>query len=411
MSNGLQAQASGASYPTICRFIARIPYMLKVAFREGEKPFDDKVMPHMEIDYSSEAMLAGDWFTSDGHTLNLFCRNADGNFVRPTLDAFMDKACRKLMGFEVAETESSELVAKALYRSIADNEYILPLNVHIDNGKAYKNKQSRGDFENELEGYYSRLGIKPHFAIPYNAKAKQIERFWRTVDEYFSKMFDTYCGRNIDDKPEILTELMKKAKAHPELVPTMDEVRDRFKKEFMTWYNDKVHTGHGMDGRTPNERWAEEAEDFRVIEPEKLRIALMPRYVKTVRRNGIQYLGYYYRDAEMKTALIQKQKVEIAVDADDITKILVFDRDGQFLFSADRKERSRFADEPDVKTIEAYKANQREERQIRKLKSQVMGLEGKRSAKRNIIIAEPVREELEAKQDVQKKLKGPLDID
>ena len=62
----------------------------------------------------------------------------------------------------------------------------IPEIVYQDNGKAFRAKFFTGDKDFEELGFvgvYGKLGIKPVFASPYNARAKVIERFFLEFQE------------------------------------------------------------------------------------------------------------------------------------------------------------------------------------------------------------------------------------
>ena len=60
-------------------------------------------------------------------------------------------------------------------------------------------------------GVYQRLGIKPIYATPYNARAKVIERFFLDFQEGFEKLMPSYIGTSIETKP---TYLKRNEKLH-----------------------------------------------------------------------------------------------------------------------------------------------------------------------------------------------------
>jgi transposase len=75
----------------------------------------------------------------------------------------------------------------------------LPEYIYFDNGREFKNHFLCGDmWKSRLSridtedlgrniGVVAETGVKLIFAKPYNAKAKPIEQFWRTMHEAFDK--------------------------------------------------------------------------------------------------------------------------------------------------------------------------------------------------------------------------------
>ena len=62
----------------------------------------------------------------------------------------------------------------------------------------------------EVPGVFKRLGINMTNAIVRNAKAKIIERRFRDVKDSLSRLFNTYTGGNVVEKPERLKTVLKK---------------------------------------------------------------------------------------------------------------------------------------------------------------------------------------------------------
>ena len=85
-------------------------------------------------------------------------------------------------------------------------------------------------------GIFADLVIDVSFSLPYNPNGKsRQERWYRTVDEQFCKLFATHCGRSADTKPEALEKVIKQ----PELIPMFDDSRKRFDK-FVIGYNNNA---------------------------------------------------------------------------------------------------------------------------------------------------------------------------
>ena len=148
--------------------------------REGEKALKDKVLPY--IKRASHILQVGDCLFADGHTLNFECLHPEtGKPFRPTLLLWYDWASQMPVGWEIMPTENTIAVSSSLFMGIGTlGKY--PGVAYLDNGKAFKNKyfrETQPDFQ-LLAGLYARLGIALQFAIPYNARAKVVERFFRT---------------------------------------------------------------------------------------------------------------------------------------------------------------------------------------------------------------------------------------
>ena len=136
-----------------------------------------------------------------------------------TMIMVMDWASRYPVGASLAFTEDSQHILTAFRNGfincaqIADNNSgtmaVLPKYVYLDNGKAFRAKLfherwEEHDLNKELGGIFPRLNIGVRFAESYNAKAKVIERFFKTFQEQFERFITTFRGASIDDKPSVL---------------------------------------------------------------------------------------------------------------------------------------------------------------------------------------------------------------
>lgn len=399
------AEANGltsVSYATFWRYISMIPHITRLNYRSGNKEFSDTCIPSAIRGYRD--ILPDDWWCSDGHTLNLFCYDKDERkIIRPVVVAWMDLGSRKPMSWEIGESETKESVIGSLANGIRNNGYVYPLNLLLDNGKAYKNKQTTGrsrkrhylylteSDERDLRGAFARIGPTAHFTDPYNAKSKPIERFWQVVNDYVSRTFVGYTGRNVVEKPEYLAELMKRAKNDPSVLPTLNEVREKF-AEFVAWYCDRPHTGEGMDGRTPNEVHAQGMEELRTIDESALAFACLHRYEAVVQRHGVKRYGRWYRDADQKLLLYLTERVEIAVNPEDLSSVEIYTLDGKHICRAEAVEYASMNAESRAESEGEIRRLQRDRMKVRKLAEQGAVIKGRRDLIEHTIEAEAARE-------------------
>jgi putative transposase len=109
--------------------------------------------------------------------------------------AFNDGRSRRTVGCVVSVQPNSDTILAAFAQGAS--KYGLPEEVLIDNGKDYLCQTFAGGRrklrvqvdEARVGSMLSRLKVKPHFATPYNAKSKPIERAFRTVKEHFSRLW------------------------------------------------------------------------------------------------------------------------------------------------------------------------------------------------------------------------------
>ena len=177
------------------RKVKTIPEYAIIEYRLGQKALDDH-MPTMlrsKLDIMSNHI----WY-SDHHLMDVFVKNTYGKVVRLWLTVFFDARSNKVVSFIAREADPNATVVKqCLKQGIL--KYGIPDEVYFDNGKDYKSKAFSVDYPLSI---VKQLGIGNIYATPYNAKAKSVERFFRTLEERFNKLFPTYLGKDAKDRPE-----------------------------------------------------------------------------------------------------------------------------------------------------------------------------------------------------------------
>ena len=282
------------SYSSVCRFLERfdgIHHDLVVWMREGEKAYHDKVGTYLSRDDS--VLRVGDVLVADGHKMNFTVLNPDtGKPCRMTLIGWQDWASRMFVGFELMVSENTQAISAAFYNSIV-NLGKLPGSVYLDNGAAFKNKFFDGDPNINLEdfaGLYARLGVSVSHSLPYVARTKIIERWWRDFDQQCAVAAPSYVGRDIAHKPAHLRlgETWARVQHKKEdWVPTVEDVK-RMVIGYARWKAQQPHpTRPGttplavfMAGRGPGfdtgelERLSRQFLYRQVVHPKRCRFAI-----------------------------------------------------------------------------------------------------------------------------------------
>ena len=133
------------------------------------------------------------------------------------LTMFIDAATYMPMGYHVHyNAPCTENTLRALKNGIA--RYGKPSELYVDNGREYRNKdfsgQSRGNKiiydEQYAQAVVSRLDIQMHFAIVKNSRAKTIERQFEIVKNGFDRLFNSFKGGSVVEKPEQIKRILKK---------------------------------------------------------------------------------------------------------------------------------------------------------------------------------------------------------
>ena len=193
-----------------------IPEAMEVLGRQGQKAFRDRCIPYIRRTY--EAMASNEWWVADNHTFDVITQGGNGQRHRLYLTAFFDARSGIFTGCHVTTAPSSQSTLIALRKGIL--KYGIPENIYVDNGREFlthdtgglghrKKKPKNGEERFEVPPVFERLGIHMTNAIVRNAKAKIIERRFRDIKDHLSRLFETYTGGNVVEKPEKLKGVLK----------------------------------------------------------------------------------------------------------------------------------------------------------------------------------------------------------
>lgn len=327
--------------------------------REGKKYFEDNFMPTMQRDYSE--LLPNDIWVSDHHLWDVFVRIPDGNGgwkpVRPWGSYWMDMRTRKVMcGFIREESPNSDIVLLSF--GIAVEQYGIPKRVYLDNGKDYKardlfypeghlskeDKQNKeitqhGISKEELDKSYNSLAanlqLEVTYAIPYNARAKPIERLFDTLEDDFGKFYPSYAGSNAKKRPEDLKDL-----DIMEMI-TMEEFIEHHKKFIEEIYNNAPHSGNSMDNKSPNYWYTNLDFSKRMMSSEMLYFTLMrTSKPRKYQKEGIKFNKEYYLNPEYQNYV--GSEVIVRYNPANPEIIYVFDMNENFIFTAGRRKKYGF---------------------------------------------------------------------
>jgi len=321
--------------------------------REGQKALKDKVEPY--IVRNAKLLKPGQVLIADGHTLNFQVINPfTGKPCRATLLGFLDWKSGGLVGYDIMLEECTQNIASALRNAILKLNHI-PDYVYQDNGRAFKSKFFNGDKKFEelgFTGVYQKLGIKPIYATPYNARAKVIERFFLDFQEGFEKLMPSYIGTSIENKPAYMKrneKLHKQIHEQNNFTPTIEQTITLIDK----WLEFKHSQPCSNAIDKTIQEVINETESQNIIESE-LDDLMMAQEIKNIGRNGIRFLKADYFDEALYGI---KEKAIIKYSLFDLSYIKVFSLKGEFICKAKRvTETHPLANQMgDIKDIEDYK--------------------------------------------------------
>ena len=285
-----------SDFPSKSAFVRRLKneYAPDVIYfaREGKKKFYDNKGYHLDRDYSD--LKAGEVWVGDTRTWDVFVK-VQGQEKPATcyITLFIDFKTYMPMGWCLHhDAPGTENTLRALRNGI--QRYGIPENIYVDNGREYRNKdfsgQSRGhqivEDEQYAESLASRLGIKMHFAIVRNARAKVIERNFLVIKNGFDRLFNSFKGGTVVEKPEPLKGVLKSGN-----FATWEEFESLAQDYMTNVFPGLPCQGEHHKGRSRAELWNEEIvkrEPMRRVSKDTLSM-LVSRTVS----GRIRHMGFY----------------------------------------------------------------------------------------------------------------------
>ena len=317
-----------------------IPKPLEIMGREGMKAFRDRCAPYIKRTY--EGMVSNEWWIADNHTFDVQTKGADGSVHRLYLTAFFDARSGIFTGCYVTSAPSSQATLIALRKGIM--KYGIPEKIYVDNGREFltfdvgglghrTKKSQKGKFT--PPPVFERLGIKMTNALVRNAKAKIIERRFRDVKDRLSRLFPTYTGGNVVERPERLKFVLK----DDDKIPTDEEFTNAV-EDILTYYmNEKPYSGavSSDSGKTRMQVYRENLKEKRVASELDLNLMLMrsTRSQKVGRRGvHLTIAGEkidYYND-ELILNYFGKD-MYCRYDPEDISTVRVYDLQDNYIMT------------------------------------------------------------------------------
>jgi transposase InsO family protein len=247
------------------------------------------------------------WF-GDHHVFDCPCKvdNGKGGWkaVRPWLTAWMDARSWYFAGLIIRadENPNSQAIEDALLQGIRANGNRPPKLLYTDNGKDYV---SQGLVEpvvmpdGSQHSICQELGCLSRTALPYNARAKTIERAFKQVAQGFAKYWAGYLGNRPGNRPESAEHYWK----NPEELPSLQQ----FCEAFAWWLENVYHATTGdnnkaTEGRSPAAAWAAREPLRPALTDEELRLAFLKPLAQTrkIQRGGrLLVEGTEYQSREL----------------------------------------------------------------------------------------------------------------
>jgi putative transposase len=309
----------------------RIPLAVSILHREGLAAYEAKCAPYIEID--PDSIEPNQVWVGDHSQFNCWVQYLN-KLVRPWMTVWEDLKSRMIVGWYISPVPNQTTILLSMKRAI--EKFGPPESVKIDNGKDYDSelftsttKQKRKILgkgyldEKMLAGIYAMMDIGVSFAIPYNAKAKRIERLFATIDSQFMATFDLYCGKDTKRKPEDLVEKLKDPATIRNAI-SFEKLESLF-ASYVDVYNANSHSAKDMLEQNPAEVF-QNRRIHRVLAPGvvDLLLRIWSREL-TVGKNGVQFKGIFYGQYNAELLIHQGRKVRLSYDPDDLRRAYIYD--------------------------------------------------------------------------------------
>lgn len=321
---------------TFRRHIKDIPEAVIAYGRDGAKAFRDKYLEY--VDRNLSRMKCNDVWIADNHTLDFFTLSDDGRVHRPSITTFQDAKSGVIVSAELCDHPNSDTTLLAI-RSAVLRGFGLPIGMYFDNGSEFcasdvagrgHRKKASWQKEEYPVQILALLGISVTNAIPTNARAKPIERFFNTFKEHYSKSVESYCGGKPEERPEECKRLVKEQK-----LITDEEIR-KMLPIFIRGHNSELYGGKEKlyKGKKRIDVWNEAVlsgdVEFRTTDRDNLNL-LMRRTtrVQKIKRNGvfIEWAGrkLWYKSEDTVFHIDKDREVYVRFDPSDLREVQVYD--------------------------------------------------------------------------------------
>lgn len=272
---------------TVAKCLKKEPAWLHTSGRNGPKALE-RSYPAVEKDYAS--LRLHEMWESDGRKVDVMCRWPDGSIGRPVVIMWREVRTRLVLGVKGYLHPTAEGVLSTFGMAL-ERAQAIPENAKLDNGREYAAKAVTGGQKtryrfkinlNEPPGILTRIGTKACWAKPYRGQDKPIESFWRFVADRCDKTPEfqgAYCGTNPVAKPDDFDA--KNA------IPI--DVYAAKLAAVLEFFNNRPHSGRGMDGKTPLQLYNELLRETEVRRPDDSHIRLCKMGMAVIKPNKTDY--------------------------------------------------------------------------------------------------------------------------
>lgn len=373
------------SYQTVTRYITYLmeDEGMKNAWflaSRGEREYKNKVM--VKGERNTKDLQVMQVVMGDEHTFDCWVAythpNGKVTAIKPHLVAWVDIKSRRIIGDVMCKDANSDILKQSLLKLLYKDAGSVPQYIYIDNGKDYtaknmtgyaRNDRQRMEFDDATKGFYKSIGIEDyHRALPYYAWTKgQIERFFGTVCNKFTKWFLSYTGTLTGSKTFAKVEKDINGMLERGELLSMEEFYERWSE----WLHEVYEVNEsgalkkqGEEYKTPLGCFENAEKYFKACPPKSYATMLMMKSDRCFVRNvGIKLNGYTYRSDDLCDYI--NGYVDVKYDPHDMATVYVF-KDGKQICEAQSQELLDFASENGVEQKALKEHIGRQKRQLKR---------------------------------------------
>jgi hypothetical protein len=314
--------------------------------RHGEEAFKNSYMDYIRRDWTDIA--PGMVMISDSRDFDFFIKAWDEKenkwkAVRPKICGMIDAKSWKLTSWQITiEPINCDVITDALALHIVQNNGHIPIFLYVDNGKDFTASgfSTPVVFDKYEHSIFRELGIKMVNSLPYNGRAKTIERLFRDVMQQFDKLFCSYLGSRPGERPDTANFYAE----NPEKVPTLEQLCQLF-AGWCHEFHDTPKRGEIHKGKSPNQVWETRVPQEVTPSNDRLFMAFLRphRSLRTVHRGPAISLDNveYYSDALWP---LMDKPVMVKTDRNDADHAYAFHQDGTLICECRTRARIKALD-------------------------------------------------------------------
>lgn len=308
------------SYRTCLKYIRNLEYEygnVHTLLKSGVRGFRHDNMMKMKRDTGALEVL--ELVQGDAHTFDTWVEytgpTGKKTAIRPYLVGFIDTRSRALVGWGVCVVPNAEVIKQVIIHMIYDKSGSdisgVPKVLYLDNGKDFTAQTLTGhprterfELDCNLKGFYGACGIEEYKrALPYTPWSKaQIERFFGTLCDQFSKKFKAYTGTLTGSRTDAKVQKDIKEMLRRGELPTLTEFTAEFEK-WLDRYHNKVHSGlkdQGEPEPTPYKVFMNAPRYEKAAPPYEYALTMLGKCEeRRVTNVGINVNGLLYSNSEL----------------------------------------------------------------------------------------------------------------